>query len=81
MADIAERRAGQGDWLRDALPKLVLSPSFAIVVIFVYGFIVFTFVALPHRQPTAAVVRLGGLGELRASSSGSGPGGSRSRTC
>ncbi|NJM92292.1 MAG: sugar ABC transporter permease [Rhodospirillaceae bacterium] len=30
------------DRLRDALPKLVLSPSVAIVAIFVYGFIVFT---------------------------------------
>lgn len=30
------------DWLRDALPKLVLSPSVAIIVIFVYGFILFT---------------------------------------
>jgi glucose/mannose transport system permease protein len=37
----AARRSG-GDWLRDALPKLVLSPSFAIVLIFVYGFILFT---------------------------------------
>ncbi len=32
-----------GDWLRDVLPKLVLSPSLAIVLIFVYGFIFFTF--------------------------------------
>lgn len=31
------------DWLRDALPKLVLSPSLVIVLIFVYGFILFTF--------------------------------------
>jgi glucose/mannose transport system permease protein len=31
------------DTLRDALPKLVLSPSVAIVAVFVYGFIVFTF--------------------------------------
>ena len=31
------------DWLRDALPKIVLSPSLAIVLIFVYGFIFFTF--------------------------------------
>ncbi len=36
-------RASRSDWLRDALPKLVLSPSVAIVFIFVYGFIVFTF--------------------------------------
>jgi glucose/mannose transport system permease protein len=36
-------RAGRTDWLRDALPKLVLSPSVALVVVFVYGFIAFTF--------------------------------------
>ncbi|MEZ5778072.1 MAG: sugar ABC transporter permease [Paracoccaceae bacterium] len=30
------------DRLRDALPKLVLSPSVAIVAVFVYGFIAFT---------------------------------------
>ena len=37
--------AGQtrsSDWFRDALPKLVLSPSVAIVAVFVYGFILFT---------------------------------------
>jgi glucose/mannose transport system permease protein len=33
----------RGDWLQDALPKLVLSPSLAIVLVFVYGFILFTF--------------------------------------
>lgn len=32
-----------GDRLADFLPKLVLSPSLAIVLIFVYGFIFFTF--------------------------------------
>lgn len=32
-----------GDWLQEALPKLVLSPSLAIVLVFVYGFILFTF--------------------------------------
>ncbi len=31
------------DWLREAVPKLVLSPSLAMVLIFVYGFIIFTF--------------------------------------
>ncbi|MEM7462536.1 MAG: sugar ABC transporter permease [Pseudomonadota bacterium] len=40
----ADRTRNGNDWLRDALPKIVLSPSFAIVVIFVYGFILFTFV-------------------------------------
>jgi glucose/mannose transport system permease protein len=42
MTSPAKDRAGN-DWLRNALPKLVLSPSFVIVVIFVYGFIAFTF--------------------------------------
>ena len=42
MAQTAQVRRSGNDWLRDALPKLVLSPSFAIVVIFVYGFILFT---------------------------------------
>ena len=36
-------RSRGGDWLRDALPRLVLSPSLAIVLVFVYGFIAFTF--------------------------------------
>jgi glucose/mannose transport system permease protein len=35
-------RAGRSDWLRDNLPKIVLSPSLAVVLIFVYGFILFT---------------------------------------
>jgi len=35
-------RARSSDRLRDALPKLVLSPSVAMVAIFVYGFILFT---------------------------------------
>lgn len=42
MTEIAARRAGGRDRLRDALPKLVLSPSLAIVLVFVYGFILFT---------------------------------------
>ena len=42
MERTAPRRGGGNDWLREALPKLVLSPSFAIVLIFVYGFILFT---------------------------------------
>ena len=32
-----------GDWLRDPIPKLVLSPSLFIILVFVYGFIFFTF--------------------------------------
>ncbi|PKP67833.1 MAG: ABC transporter permease [Alphaproteobacteria bacterium HGW-Alphaproteobacteria-8] len=42
MAHTVRTRFGGREWLRDALPKLVLSPSFAIVLIFVYGFILFT---------------------------------------
>jgi glucose/mannose transport system permease protein len=34
--------ARSSDWLRDALPKIVLSPSLAMVLVFVYGFIAFT---------------------------------------
>ena len=30
------------DWLQDALPRLVLSPSLLMVLVFVYGFILFT---------------------------------------
>jgi glucose/mannose transport system permease protein len=42
MAHTAHHQGSGKDWLRDALPKLVLSPSFAIVLVFVYGFILFT---------------------------------------
>ncbi len=31
-----------GDWLRHYLPRLVLAPSFAITLFFVYGFILYT---------------------------------------
>lgn len=42
MASSAQRSGRAGDILRDALPKIVLSPSLAMVLIFVYGFIAFT---------------------------------------
>jgi glucose/mannose transport system permease protein len=42
MPSTDARRSGGCDWLRDALPKLVLSPSLLIVLVFVYGFIAFT---------------------------------------
>lgn len=42
MSTTARSRSGN-DWLRDALPRIVLSPSLAIVLVFVYGFILFTF--------------------------------------
>ncbi len=40
---VTERSQLRG-WLRDALPKLVLAPSFAAVLVFVYGFIGWTFI-------------------------------------
>jgi glucose/mannose transport system permease protein len=43
MEQSAPTRNKLGDKLADFLPKLVLSPSLAIVLIFVYGFIFFTF--------------------------------------
>lgn len=38
----AKPRAGARETLQDWLPKLVLAPSFALILLFVYGFIVFT---------------------------------------
>ena len=35
-------RMGAGEWLQQALPKIVLAPSFAVVLVVVYGFIAFT---------------------------------------
>jgi glucose/mannose transport system permease protein len=43
MSEPARAARRSADWLRDALPKIVLSPSLAIVLVFVYGFILFTF--------------------------------------
>ncbi len=37
-------RAGAGDRLRTWLPRLVLAPSFAAILVFVYGFILWTIV-------------------------------------
>jgi len=39
---MTENNSTVGDWLRHHLPKLVLSPSFAITIFFVYGFILYT---------------------------------------
>ncbi len=39
---MSEKKSTVGDWLRQQLPKLVLSPSFAITLFFVYGFILYT---------------------------------------
>jgi glucose/mannose transport system permease protein len=38
----AHRASGTAEWLQRALPKLVLAPSFAIILVVVYGFILFT---------------------------------------
>ena len=43
MSEPARAARSSADWLRDVLPKIVLSPSLAIVLVFVYGFILFTF--------------------------------------
>ncbi len=43
LAGPARRRAMPGvGWLQSHLPKLVLAPSFALVLLFVYGFILWT---------------------------------------
>ena len=42
ISETANLRGSVVDRLRDALPKIVLSPTVAIVAIFVYGFIFFT---------------------------------------
>ena len=39
---MTENNSTVGDWLREHLPKLVLSPSFAVTLFFVYGFILYT---------------------------------------
>jgi ABC-type sugar transport system permease subunit len=50
--------------LQDWLPKLVLAPSFAVTLLFVYGFILFTVVLSLHRLEDAAALRLGRLRQL-----------------
>jgi hypothetical protein len=52
------------EWLQRALPKIVLAPSFAVILVVVYGFIVFTGV-LSFTIQDPAVLQLGRLGELR----------------
>jgi glucose/mannose transport system permease protein len=39
---LAPARRDMRDFARDWLPRLVLAPSFAVILLFVYGFIVFT---------------------------------------
>ena len=38
----ARRASGATEWLQRALPKLVLAPSFGVILVVVYGFILFT---------------------------------------
>lgn len=42
IAPIALRKRDVRDFARDWLPRLVLAPSFAVILLFVYGFILFT---------------------------------------
>ena len=42
VAPVTRQRRDARDFARDWLPRLVLAPSFAAVVVFVYGFILFT---------------------------------------
>ena len=41
---VTPRRAPLRAWLQDAVPKLVLAPSLLLVLVFVYGFIGWTFI-------------------------------------
>ena len=81
MAQTAPRPPKRHDWLRDDLPKLVLSPSFAIVLVFVYGFILFTLYLSFTDSRDPAVVRLGRAGRTTSGCSRCAPGASRSTTC
>jgi len=42
VAFVADQGSSIRGWAQQALPRLVLAPSFAAIVLFVYGFIVFT---------------------------------------
>ena len=48
------RRPGFREKLQDALPKIVLAPSFAVILIFVYGFILWT-IFLSFSDATSAI--------------------------
>ena len=51
-----------GDWLRQHLPKLVLSPSFAVTIFFVYGFILYTaFISMTKSKMLPNLDRFVGL--------------------
>lgn len=51
-----------GDWLRQNLPKLVLSPSFAMTLFFVYGFIIYTaYISMTNSRMLPKLDRFIGL--------------------
>lgn len=57
-----EKNSTVGDWLRQHLPKLVLSPSFAITIFFVYGFILYTaFISMTKSKMLPNLDRFVGL--------------------
>lgn len=59
---MAENNRTSGDWLRQHLPKLVLSPSFAITIFFVYGFILYTaFISMTKSKMLPNLSRFVGL--------------------
>jgi glucose/mannose transport system permease protein len=59
---MTENNSTLGDWLRHHLPKLVLSPSFAITLFFVYGFILYTaFISMTKSKMLPNLDRFVGL--------------------
>ncbi|WP_342363462.1 sugar ABC transporter permease [Terrarubrum flagellatum] len=55
------RAGGALGWLQQALPKLVLAPSFAAVLLFVYGFILWTIYLSFTRSRLLPVYELAGF--------------------
>ena len=59
---MTDKNSTVGDWLRHHLPKLVLSPSFAITLFFVYGFILYTaFISMTKSKMLPKLDRFVGL--------------------
>jgi glucose/mannose transport system permease protein len=59
---MTENNSTVGDWLREHLPKLVLSPSFAVTLFFVYGFILYTaFISMTKSKMLPNLDRFVGL--------------------
>jgi len=57
----AKRGARTIGWMQTHLPKLVLSPSFAVVLLFVYGFILWTIYLSFSRSKMLPVYKWAGL--------------------